>query len=371
MKKLFFFAAAATAILAGCQNKVEPVQNPEAQVAVTMSASAPVVGVETKAAIDEWSDTEIVAFATKTLEGETESVFADKALVVAADGSIVLVNDEQVPYYYAERAVYDFYAYYSGTAEFVEAEGSDYVSALSYNVTFDGSQDVMYAMADKTKAVEALTENPDGITEADLYSAWAARRGVQPVLTFEHALTRFNFNIIGANEAAESVRVDQVEILSANTGVLTVIGETRGFVADALAEGEENWLALKGVDDADVTETGLEYNVTVDTADDALPSCLMVAPDMTTVKVQIWMSNEVNGAYVAINEPYEITVDIAKVELAEGAPTDRFAAGYAYDLNVKVYGPQEIEISAELTEWKPGGSHDFDPDTDYRPGQGA
>ena len=366
MKKLFFVAAAATAILASCQKDVEPQTN-EGSVALSLSASAPTVNVQTKAAVDAWADTPIVAFATKTTVDGTESVFADKDLTVATDGSIVLEVEDGVPYFYAERAVYDFYAYYAGGADFTEVEGFDNTSNIAYNVEFDGSDDVMYAMADKTKDLAKVDADyaADNVTEADLYSAWAARRGVQPTLVFEHALTRFNFNVIGADEAAETVRIKAVTMETANTGVLTVLGDTPGFVAGA----DKVWLSLKNAADEEVEN--LEYDVTVATDDDELASSLMVAPEMTSVSVMVYMQNEVNGEYVDINEPYEIALDIDKVNFEgadEGAPTDRFAAGYAYDLNIKVYGPQAIELTAELTPWKIGGSASFDPDEDYRPG---
>ena len=37
-------------------------------------------------------------------------------------------------------------------------------------------------------------------------------------------------------------------------------------------------------------------------------------------------------------------------------------AGYSYLITVKVYGLEEVKISAELEPWKDGGRIDFDTD---------
>lgn len=372
MKKYFFYATAAIVMLAGCNKnnpteQMPPVEGNENPVAMSLNAKAPAT-VETKAAVEAWNDTEIYAFAIRSDKAEDGTVtktpvFEEKLLVVAADGSIDLKNDEDLPYYYAETATYDFYAYYKGTAAFTEVQGTD----IAYTVEFDGSQDVMYASA--MKDVDVFKADPaDQVTVADLYSAWAARRGVQPTLVFNHALTRFNFNIIGADATADDVRIDSVRIQSKNTGVLTVVGNTPGLAVEAPAVTDD-WLSLKDANDQDVTGTGLQYAVTyADTDDDLLPNCLMVAPGMTVVNAEVYMSKkETTGVYTEL-EPYKFSLDITKdVKLAEGAPTDKFAAGYAYDINVMVYGPMMIEISAELTPWLPGGEGEYDPDTESRP----
>ena len=380
MKKLFFYAAVAVAMLASCQKNnpadfQKPVVDETDPVAVALTAKAPATA-QTKAAVEAWNNTKIYAFANRTTKAETgttfTNLFGEKELVVAADGSIVLVNDNQLPYYYDETDTYDFYAYYKGEegnlATFT-AKHTDATTGISYDVVFDGSQDIMYAQADKEQDV-AKADLATGVTVADLYSAWAARRGVQPTLVFKHALTRFNFNIIGADASADDVRIDSVKIQSKNTGVLTVFGTTPGLAVEAPAE-TDGWLALKDAADQSVTGTGLQYAVTyADVDDDRLPNCLMVAPGMEVVNVEVHMSKkETTGVYTEL-DPYTFSLDITKdVTIAEGAPTTEFAAGYAYDINVKVYGPMVIEISAELTPWLPGGEGEYDPDQENRPNQ--
>ena len=151
---------------------------------------------------------------------------------------------------------------------------------------------------------------------------------------------------------------------------MTVVGATQSFVvADVNTPSDTDWLWLK--DESKATDQSV-LEVPVVVGDQELDYSLMVAPGMTTVNVEVYMSQDVNGTYVAIPEPYKIPVKIADVNFASAeVPTDAFSAGYAYTLNITVYGPQEIKIDAVLTDWKDGGSHEFDPDEDYRPGAGS
>ena len=46
-----------------------------------------------------------------------------------------------------------------------------------------------------------------------------------------------------------------------------------------------------------------------------------------------------------------------------GAPAiSAFEAGYSFDITIIVYSLEDIDISAELTEWKEGGKVDIDTD---------
>lgn len=384
MKKLFFYAAAAIAVLASCK-KSEPVLSTpvdeDAPVAIQMNATMPTVSVtKTKAAVDAWDATTVNVYGVQTLEGVETTVFANQAVEVAEDGSINLVNEDdqnKPPYYYTEKALYDFYGYYADGA----ATATDEEKGV-FAVEFDGSQDIMYAKADKSKDVKP------GTTVSDLYSSWASRRGVQPTLVFDHALTRFDFEVIGAGNKCEAVRINKITVKSVNKGTLTVVGDDNGFVVDPDAAAVE--LSLKKLNDAEEevdvdyayangasTGTGLEYPVTIATDDDALPTCLMVAPDMQTAEVAVYMSkkntNEDGDVYYTELPAYTFDVNASAVTMEDGTSANltEFLAGYKYTIKVKVYGPEEIVISAELNPWEYGGSTEFDPDDQFRPGAPA
>ena len=383
MKKVFFFAAAAMAIRAGCQkNEMGNGSVNEGPVAIALKSASPALTV-TRAAVEAWADTDVNVYGLKTNETGTSVVINNQAVKVAADGSIDLKNaaDPRVPYYYEEGATYDFYGYYMGAATSTAATAT--AESVVYNVEFDGSVDLMYAKADKAKDIEAAKANNPALTDItvdDVYSAWSARatRGVQPKLVFKHALSRFNFHIVGIDAAAEDVRIDKIVLKSVNKGQLTVVGETLGFVADATAEPAA--LSLKKVidgveteltwDPATMTGTGLDYAVTVDAADDSLTTCLMVAPNMSSVEMVVYRSKkETVGEdvfYTAL-EPYTYTVQASSVKTTDNTVLTEFKEGYAYSIKVNVFGPQKITISAELTDWVYGGSVDLGGDDSDRP----
>ena len=65
-----------------------------------------------------------------------------------------------------------------------------------------------------------------------------------------------------------------------------------------------------------------------------------------------------------IGDMYIHDGDYSDVKDAEGnyVAQTQFTAGYSYLITVKVYGLEEIEISAELEPWKDGGRIDIDTD---------
>ena len=396
MKKLFFYAAAAVAMLAGCQKAevsgIEAIDD-STPAAIKFGVDVPsltVTKAATKAAVDAWANTEVFVYGIKqereanVLKTLGEGLYNldnilindyktyanpanDPALGSLSALAVYADADKQMPYYYAEGETYDFYGYHLGGAVAQAAvKGTD---VISYPVAIAGNNDVMYAYTDKA-ADATKADASHGVVEADLYSAWAARRGVQPTLKFEHALTRFNFIVVGegANAADyEQVTIKSIELADmATTGSLTVVGaaDALGFVADA--ENITTLALMSIVDGQDVAY--VPEKVTANTEEKAAGngSCLMVAPGLESVKVVV---NMVNNKYADSDLPsYEFTVEAAKVklngvELGEGA---KFEKGKSYDIIIKVKGPKEITIEAALTDWVEGGEYEYD--SDVRPG---
>lgn len=380
MKKLFFYAVAALAMLASCKKAevndtpVTPVDDSK-PVAMQFSASSPSFTVtKTKAAVDEWNATDgtpvfiygiIPSYGTDTDDNTNPIVINNYSTVVKNQTDKLDVYADptnSVPYFYTEGVTYDFYGYHLGGAS--KGEFSAEYNAIAIPVTIDGSHDLMYARAEKSEDIKKATS--DVVLEGDAYSSWAARRGVHPTLVFNHALSRFNFEVIGMNEKAEKVTITGIKMTGmSDTGTLTVVGETRGFAADAIAEGTTGVdLVLKNADDGDYDEEQV-INGTSFIAGNG--SCLMVAPDLAEVNVVVSM---VNNEYDSPLTDYNFTVEASDVVL-EGEPAglQKFEAGKAYKITIKVYGPEEIQIYAQLTDWVEGGDYTYDPD--QRPSEGT
>lgn len=408
MKKLFFYAAAAVAMLASCQkNEIAsvPVQtiDDSKAAAILFGIDAPALTVTpaVKGAVDAWDSTKVFVYGIKEERNANLEVLALGA--GRYDFSDILINDyetfanptrvtefnglsalavyadktTEMPYYYAEGETYDFFGYHLGGAV-AGAADTTVTDVITYPVTIYGNNDVMVAHTVRENDVKKADAS-HGVLVSDLYSAWAARRAVQPTLKFKHALTRFNFIVKGEGNAAggkddfSQVTITGIKLADmATEGTLTVVGDTAalGFVADYTANLDT--LALKTVDatgNVDVDVTYVPEVVTVNTNGDAAGngSCLMVAPNLESVKVVVNMVNNQFG-----NEPlpnYDFEVKAESIKGANGQALGagaKFEAGKSYNIIIKVKGPKDIQIEAALTDWVDGGDYEYD--SDIRPG---
>lgn len=390
MKKLFFFATVAIVALAGCrkQNDVDLSVNQDSPVAMQLGATTATYTV-TKAAVTEWdaiNGTPVNVYGLENTATGYEVLFANYPTVVLGDDPLEIYDDATVtpkrPYFYEEGKTYDFFGYYY---DYVPASGDNFTvtpgtltnNEVVHQVKFDGSNDIMYAHTDKSAdIVKAAAINPAAadVTFADVYSAWAARRSVQPNLVFNHALSRFNFIVTGQNVSSNSVTITGIYVKSVNTGKLKVVGdiEELGFTADDVAATD---LYLKNVDNTPLTATPVVKDTpiiiggVVDSDSNGTPentASLMVAPGEEELEVVVTMVNNGYNGYQLPN--YEFTVKAEDVERTDGESMATFKAGEAYNINIFVYGPEEIVVTASLTDWNDAGEYTYDPDNEKRPG---
>ena len=375
MKKVFFYVAAAMTMLAGCQkaelNQTQTPVDDTTPVAMQLGAATPSFTL-TKAAVNEWASTPVFVYGLLNGENGYEAIIDNYATVVVDDKTPLEIYDDadlKMPYFYKEGKTYDFFGYHLGGAEKV-TEPALAADVVAFEVKYDGNDDVMYAYADK--AIDVMKDPTAQVREADAYSAWAARRNVQPNLVFKHALTKFNFIVKGMNAKSENVTVTGITVESVDNGTLTVVNKDASklaFVPNATAEAVE--FALTNWDDTEFTPVEVLNGVEIIAGgNDPLASknsaSIMVAPDMTELPVVVAM---LNNKFNKELEPYTFTAkasDVRKVGLAENAGITKFEAGTAYNIYINVYGPEEIVVTAELTEWDLAGDYTYDPDA-FRP----
>ena len=190
-------------------------------------------------------------------EGDANAIF-DNAVMdtppaseAVADGLAHYVDPDAsgryLVKYYPLSDAYDFWGYRIDDAQ--NAAGTDLAGAPVKNgegdkyqveIKVDGSQDVL----------GAKTTVPDldgtGLTSADLYSAKAARKGIQPKLDFKHLMTRLTFEAYPGNDNAKTVYVTGIRVRAINdtltteyqtpVGTLDIAGTGDGF------EQKINWV---------------------------------------------------------------------------------------------------------------------------------
>ena len=107
--------------------------------------------------------------------------------------------------YYPLTGTYDFWGYRIDDAGTTAAPAvAD--NKLSVGITVNGTQDVL----------GAKTTDPDlsatTLTATDLYSAKAARQNIQPVLEFNHLMSRLTFEAYPGNDNAKTVYVTGIKV---------------------------------------------------------------------------------------------------------------------------------------------------------------
>lgn len=423
MKKMFFFALAAAGMLTACSNEDTLGGNGEQNVSeqqIRLGVASSKVQTRGTGTVGGMTDAENV-WAGQTLwvymlqKGSMDlayykapavggvatpdvEVFNNKkftapdaanntksGLATTADGTIA---------YYPVSGNYDFWGYRvddaAGATPVVKTV-DDTGAAVEANVatkrvvdiTIDGSQDIMAGKAvPSTDEVTKLGNYAD-----NFYSAYAARKGVQPNITFNHLLTRFTFEVRAGSKATaglpaggntDAVKVTGVSVDSKTTGTLTVAytGATKEAAELLTFTGDASALTLKQRDaalaDNNAPLVALEP-VSLTWTDDAatigdvikVGEALLVAPGETEYPLTISLSQDVleqlTGTKVTKPLEQKATIKMDGVKA--------FEPGKSYKVTITVYGLQEIEVTATLVPWADGGSIDIDDDRNPNEGE--
>lgn len=423
MKKMFFFALAAAGMLTACSNEDTLGGNGEQNVSeqqIRLGVASSKVYTRGTGTVGGMTDAENV-WAGQTLwvymlqKGSMDlayykapavggvatpdvEVFNNKkftapdaanntksGLATTADGTIA---------YYPVSGNYDFWGYRVDDAagatpvvKIVDDNGdevaADQATKRVVDIEIDGSQDIMAGKAEPSADEVAKLGN----YADNFYSAYAARKGVQPNITFNHLLTRFTFEVRAGSKATaglpaggntDAVKVTGVSVDSKTTGTLTVAytGATKEAAELLTFTGDASALTLKQRDaalaDNNAPLVALEP-VSLTWTDDAatigdvikVGEALLVAPGETEYPLTISLSQDVleqlTGAKVTRPLEQKATIKM------DG--TKKFEPGKSYKVTITVYGLQEIEVTATLVPWADGGSIDIDDDRNPNEGQ--
>lgn len=423
MKKMFFFALAAAGMLTACSNEDTLGGNGEQNVSeqqIRLGVASSKVQTRGTGTVGGMTDAENV-WAGQTLwvymlqkgsmdlayykspavgstaAAETE-VFNNKefkapnkadntksGLATTADGTIA---------YYPVSGNYDFWGYrvddaVTGTPDVKLVDDTDNEVAADQatkrvvDIVINGSQDIMAGKAVPSDAeVIKLGNYAD-----NFYSAYAARKGVQPNITFNHLLTRFTFEVRAGSKATaglpaggntDAVKVTGVSVDSKTTGTLTVAytGATKE-AADLLTfTGDASPLKLQqrsatAVDNNDplvalepVSLTWTDENAAMG---DVLKigEALLVAPGETEYPLTIALSQDV---LQKVGEA-KVTMPLEQKATIKMDGVKKFEPGKSYKVTITVYGLEEIEVTATLVPWVDGGSIDIDDDRNPNEGE--
>ncbi len=448
MKKNLFFAMMAICVMASCSkdSDVAGGSDNDQEAAIQLSVTSQNARATTKGIgmvggqtteTNVWNGETVNIYAiekhfpTGTTTYDTYSYqLTNDGVSTTVNGDLLLINNEpaiaptatvepmnqsklawkdNITRYFPRTKAYDFFGYHiddasTGDPKIIEVASKD--SAIAVPFIIDGSQDLMVAKAVLTDAQKALLTDPADPGKA--YSAYTARKGVQPNMTFNHLLTQLNFNVYAGNEGGENVFIKEIRVKSKNTGKLLVVynpsvtdyiqweeateklilqeeaqpaSSTANLVMlnngitwyTTSAEVYNNIQNVPETKPADVSKFGKYYPVW-DDAEGATQKAtvvgagLLVAPagtDYYEVEFDVVQYYDIDGNKIPFTQS-TYSYPTQKINPpTEGESKGLFLAGYAYNINLTVWGLQKIDITAELTAWKDGGSIPIDPDNEF------
>ena len=287
-----------------------------------------------------------------------------------------------VRYYPTGDGCYSFWGYHVDDentvapaliGELQEETNGDEVEALYYNIGIDGTQDVMVAKA------ENVAEN---VPENRRFSAFSARRGLQPELKFKHLLTRLTFEVTSNQEG---IKIEKIQVRSKNTGKLVVAynGEERNqlelnYINEEIsldsdgkpAVDDKDWFTLKerteGFDE--LQEIVEPIDITTNDEYKRIGEALLVNPEKEGYELVVTLlqdveTNEDTHEVKQVRYTYNsVTTPSVKIVLTD--TENGFLAGNSYKVKLKVYGLEKIVITTTLDKWIEGGNVPIDPESE-------
>ncbi len=452
MKKHFLYLMAAAAAMTACStNDVvgdagngAGIVSAEEQQVIGIGAAinaqpvkttrATVGGVGSDDETHSWHGESLYLFMTKkstidpaTEGNETGAIFWNtKAIApspttgestIYAPSGLLTRYDSQVKYYpladyneATQKYGFDFYGYYDGKADDTRTdakyytvtdgqvgEGSEtYSTAATFvGVPFeiDGSNDLLAGKAklstdDESKLKDGQSEANQQAAVERAYSAWAARRGVQPSIDFNHLLTRLQFNVIagnaitaGKNDAGnddnyhEAMKVTGIKVtgLPKSGHIIVASVDEVNYPHSSLIWSAEdasgNVFALKddaGKEISAENAIGLtgefedgKFTGTKVTIGDAL----MVKAGETKYQIEVTLQQKVrvkekddelntdtDANWEVKTQTLTGTIDLSKA--ITGEESDKtFQAGTSYTVNITVYGYEKIDVTGNIVKW--------------------
>lgn len=471
MKKQFFYAALAIALMSSCSKDNEPVVNPNPdegndKVAIELGVQTMGATITTRGtgfAGNQATDGEVtwdqqplqllmvkkITEANKTLtkateEGETGPGYIFKGLEFSApsktktnDGKGLVTNSTGTVKYYPSTGAYDFFGFHFDDATLTNSVDLDNLpdgsTSLSYELTIDGTQDIMIAKAALTTEQQELIDASKGaeltseVAYARAYSSWAARKGVQPIMTFNHLLSRLDFVAkIGedlkvatpqitvtktsagtayteaypaadgypqpeADNIDNGVYIKSIKVLNPKDKFTVVVADVDdsklGIATDPAptqSSGNNFFTLMRKPTGEELTATPADkkmkkldpinagYQATAGEASGtAIGDGIMILPGDNSFDMEIELMQ-----YVPVIDPDDATdpTGIDKIyewksqkittNVALTDAANKFEAGKYYTINITVYGFQKIEVTAALAAWQNGGSIDSNPEDD-------
>jgi hypothetical protein len=287
---------------------------------------------------------------------------------------------------------YNFYAYYPRQEETVTIDGDDKKTisfsnnqVLEKYYEIDGSQDIIWGMADPSQAEDV---NPSA-TDAAPYCAKyvrlkkgedASEDDYLPKLTFEHKLVQFRFFVKSAKKTDDPEEHDILDNLIAMNMQVTDMFINNAIYRLALVvanknpetqekNGQLSMMSTIKTKELGIKKAGYDFNRFDPDGDGITDNPLDIKVDGVVVEnypaedegsvgyimlAPPTVSNDENFKYsLIVKVQYNTTsgTDTNSVAVSLDPPSGGFLAGKIYNIIVNVQSPVQISAKAVLDEW--------------------
>ena len=210
---------------------------------------------------------------------------------------------------------------------------------IAFNITVNGTQDVMTAYADR----EADSRRSVAISPDEVYSSHSARENVYPTLHFSHALSRLS---IKAKAMSSGLTVKAVRVSARNKARLLAVRPNPASTPSLAINPDDEPGSLIVESPVPLGDSELPTDRFQDLGD------CMIVPGDTQCVVFFTLKQEGKETDGTTN----VTVDMSKYNLT-------FESGMWYDINLSIFGPEEVTMTVTMTPWGSGyGEFDLNPD---------
>lgn len=304
---------------------------------------------------------------------------------MTADGTNYLSQSLFYSHVYQE-AGYNFFAYHIDNLDntAIPHRGGN-KNEISYDVTIDGTQDVMcgYAPAltgevlDSKQNISSMTkEERDKVLNIGLYSTFAAHRGVNPVVNLEHQFVQLKFKAYPGDEESDRITITGIDVKAPNRGTLVVANANPHEPSDNNAYRPIGYYPnLESLTDITLKDNPVENGG--ECAEFTPLDNLKWKPEYKGLSIKERQESGVDvGGSVMIPSPdsfgqegYDITLRFRQKRIDnDGNETDfgkelkaeyhvalsagEFQRGKIYTISIMVYGLKQIAVSANIDMWK-------------------
>lgn len=298
---------------------------------------------------------------------EMGSLAGKKARIGMLDSYVAWEGINRKIYYPQSNQPYDFYGYYIDDIPVEQEKITRTDDAVQIEVEIDGTQDLMTSKAELTDDQlyrEDLTDEDRLDILNYSYSAYTAKRNIQPVMYFKHHLARLRFELYPGRVEANEVYVDSITVRSKDRAIFTVAHKADDRMGvDFSMDSTYTFLSLREEDgsrlrrDTYHTDYTGDYNLPLYERDGVqVGGSLLVAPD-TQYEAHIYLKErgKGNGSMVYTYE------NVVPITCNEGY----FEAGKQYTVRIGVYGMMEVSVGVEIVPWGYGGSITIDQEDRY------